>query len=451
MFQGFAHHINVQVAKAEAYMIPSKRQGVKANTTAGFEPRFVLSPRDRDQAERILRVDGQIVHANVHADFMEKLRRRAASLNTHATTSIEGNPLSRADVEALAEQRVPAKKPDHREIQLHLRYYEGLIRSPRADPLTVDEIRDTHAQLLTGVLPSGVGEWKSRQNVIIDENGREIFYPTPPARVVAELEALSRWFESSPLPTPVRVSIWAHEFECIHPFRDGNGRVGRALTHRLLLSNGLAGTLYVALDAQFLADRRAYMDAIAAVQTPEWDHAPWVRYFLRCLDDAHQESLEMLEGFRAGLAGFSGLRRALLEWVLRRGGGSFTRSEFLASKEGRGYHKVSVSNTLTELAGANYLTPIGQRRSRRYVPGPRFRELIPNPEPKAPTLAISEEDANPTVPPKETRRGTQETTRPAPKRGSGGKTRCGASCRRAQSDDSKCGCECDGKNHGAAR
>ena len=308
---------------------------------------------------------------------MERLRRRAASLNTHATTSIEGNPLSREDVEAIAQH--PAKKKDEKpeqlEVRLHLRYFNHLTKKPPREPLTPDEMRDTHAQLLTGVLPSAVGIWKPTQNVIVDNEAREVFYPSPPARVEAEVEALNRWFEESTLPTPVRVAIWAHEFFCIHPFRDGNGRAGRALTHRLLLTNGFPGMAYVALDTQFLADRPAYMNAIAAVQTTTWDHTPWIDYFLARLQAAYEESIEILQGFSSTVDAFDGLKRTILQWVVRRGGGSFTRADFLHAPERGDYHEVSVSNALKDLAEAKYLTAQGERRARRYLPGPRFREL----------------------------------------------------------------------------
>ena len=352
-------------------------QGTKSDTSGGFSPKgYALAREHRDLSEAILRLDGQVTKSGVHADFMERLRRRAASLNTHATTSIEGNPLTRAEVESLAAK--PKRKgepPEEVEVRLHLRYYDELAKRPPQAPLSLDEVRDTHARLLTGVLSSEVGQWKRKQNVIVDERGREVFYPTPPGRVVREMDALNAWFEESPLPTPVRIAIWAHEFACIHPFRDGNGRVGRALTHRLLVTNGFPGMAYVALDAQFLADRRAYMGAIAAVQTKAWDHAPWVAYFLARLRAAYEESLDVLQGFGSTLDAFDGLRRAIMQWVVRRGGGSFTRGDFLAAPERKGYHEVSVSNALTALTQEGYLTAVGERRSRRYLPGPRFREL----------------------------------------------------------------------------
>lgn len=354
-----------------------KPRGTKPDTTEGFSPSAYDLPKEhRDLAEAIIKLEGQIMQAGVHADFTERLRRRAATLNTHATTSIEGNPLSRDEVESIADS--PGKKtkiPEEVEIRLHLKFYESLARDPPTAPLDLEEVRDTHARLLTGVLPSGVGDWKSGQNVIVDENGKEVFYPTPPGRVKAELDALNAWFEDSALPTPVRVAIWAHEFVCIHPFRDGNGRAGRALTHRLLATHGFPGMAYVALDAQFLADRRAYMSAIAAVQTTAWDHTPWVAYFLAAMRAAYEESIEVLQGFRGTVDGFDGLKRGILQWVVRRGGGSFTRADFLAAPERKDYHAVSVSNALTALVEQGYLTAKGERRGRRYLPGPRFSEL----------------------------------------------------------------------------
>lgn len=72
---------------------------------------------------------------------------------------------------------------------------------------------------------------------------------------------------------------------------------------------------------------------------------------------------------------FDGLKRAILQWVVRRGGGSFTRADFLQAPERKDYHEVSVSNALKALADEEYLTPQGERRGRRYIPGPRFHEL----------------------------------------------------------------------------
>lgn len=353
-----------------------KPRGTKPDTTKGFQPAYELTREHRDLAEAVARLEGQIARVDVHADFMERLRRRAATLNTHATTSIEGNPLSREDVEKIAETPTKkSKKPEEIEIRLHLKFYDQLTKKPPKGALTLDEIRDTHAQLLTGVLPSGVGDWKTKQNVIVDEQGKEVFYATPPGRVEAELQALNAWFEQSTLPTLVRVAIWAHEFACIHPFRDGNGRTGRALTHRLLATHGFPGMAYVALDAQFLADRKGYMAALAAVETTAWDHAPWVAYFLDKLRAAYEESIEVLQGFRGTVDGFDGIKRAILQWVVRRGGGSFTRADFLAAPERKDYHEVSVSNALSSLVEQGFLTAKGERRGRRYIPGPRFSEL----------------------------------------------------------------------------
>lgn len=56
------------------------------------------------------------------------------------------------------------------------------------------------------------------------------------------------------------------------------------------MSNGFPGMAYVALDAQFLADRRGYVASIAAVQTAAWDHAPWVACFLGKLQAAYEEA-----------------------------------------------------------------------------------------------------------------------------------------------------------------
>lgn len=353
-------------------------RGTKPDTTAGFAPSYGLTREHRDAAERIQRMDGELGASVVHADFLESLRKRAATLNTHATTSLEGNPLGREAV-ATIERTLGRKRttPSEIEVANHLRYHARLARQPPAGPLTLHEMQATHRELLWGVLETGLGNWKVNPNVITDEeSGREVFYPTPPSRVEGELNALMAWFESSPLPTLVRVAIWSHEFLSIHPFRDGNGRTGRALTHRLLASAGFQGMKFVALDAEFLANRRGYMEALRAAQTTRWDHAPWVTFFLGRLEQAYGDARAAVQGHAVVSEGLDGLRRNIVDWVLQKGGASFARADLMRSDAARDYHDVSVSHALTWLTKARYLQASGSGRARRYQPGPRFRELL---------------------------------------------------------------------------
>lgn len=356
-------------------MAPRKR-GTKPDTTAGFSPPYRLQREHRDQAEALLVLEGQLAQSSVHPDFLADLRRKAATLNTHATTSIEGNPLDRRAVEAIAlAPRRTSREVAEVEVRNHLGYYAGLSRMAPG-PLTPAEIQRTHEALLAGVLPWAPGSWKTSQNVIQDEAGRDVFYPTPPRRVEQELGALNAWFEESPLPTPVRVAIWTHEFFCIHPFKDGNGRVGRALTHRLLSTNGMPGIQYVGLDAQFLAHRRRYMEAIESVQDDAWDHAPWVTFFLGCLRDAYQEAIDAVTSYGGVAEDLDGLKRAIMRWVVERGGATFARVDFLRAPAGKAYHPVSVSQALSRLVDQEYLEPDGAGRGRVYRPGARFREAL---------------------------------------------------------------------------
>jgi len=350
-------------------------RGTKPDTTKGFAPCYQLSLGHRDAAEAIQRLDGALGAQTVHPDFLLALRERAASLNTHATTSLEGNPLSQAEVEALAAR--PQKRlqaPEQLEVLNHLRYHASLAKVPPTGPLGAGEMLATHAELLRGVLPAGVGAFKTSTNVIADEMGREVFYPTPPPRVEGEIEALLRWYDASPLPTPIRVAIWVHEFFSIHPFRDGNGRVGRALTHRLLLAAGFRGMAYVALDAEFLANRRAYMDAIRSVQTDRWDHGEWVTFFLSALQRAYTDADAAVRGQGRIVGAIQGLPREILDWVLLHGGSEFGRAALLAGIPD--YHDVSVSHALTGLVASGHLVATGAGRARKYRPGPRFREAI---------------------------------------------------------------------------
>lgn len=355
-------------------------RGIKPDTSGGFTPRYSAPRNHRVLSDDITRRDGRLHEVGVHADFAMAIRRRAVMLNTHASTTFEGNPLGLDEMSAVREGGTRPRRPEEREVRNHLDYYRALFRSAKKySPLTADEILSAHRQLMEGVLPAGVGAWKVRQNVITDGHGKEIFYPTPPKRTVAEIEQLLAWYEGSPLPVPMKVAIWTHEFLSIHPFADGNGRVARALTHRQLYVEGYWGAQYVALDATLLGDRHGYLASLQLVQDQAWDHSGWVDHFLRRLSQAYEEAERGIRGMQRSAAALPGLRGEIMRWMIARGGSQFQRAEFLAGPVGSLYNPVSVSQALGALAAHGFLQPIGAGRGRAYAPGPRFAEFVDDP------------------------------------------------------------------------
>lgn len=350
----------------------------KPDTSTGFRPTVELGGSQVDRALRLSWLDGSLARYDVHAAWLESLRREAYVLNAHSSTSIEGNPLSLAQAADAVALRGPAPaNPDEREITQHFSYFRSLERPDLPDgPPDQEEIVATHRALLEGVLaPELLGRLRSR------ENARHVTFGqnegTDPEHVGHELDALLAWFQGAGarLPAPLRIAIWFQEFQSIHPFVDGNGRVGRALTHRLLVTHGFPNSRLVAIDVPFNEDRRAYYDALDAPRRGE-GYLPWIDHFLAALERAYEASAGLLERLTSLPSGFTGAQSAVISHALRTGSqelrvGSLVRA--LGS-----YHPITVSVALKSLSVEHGLVVHNGKRGKAsaYVPSPRLFEMM---------------------------------------------------------------------------
>jgi hypothetical protein len=361
-----------------------EREPVRAKPSTGkaFRPRLELDGPRVEAAQRIVWTDGSFGRYEVHPEWLAQLRREAQLLNSHASTSIEGNPLSLDEVRRIAppEPRADAASsndPHAREILQHISYFRRLREAAAQGlgPIEAAEVVQTQRELLGGVIrDSHLGRLRGPQHSVSVQFGKN--QGTPPQHVAEELDALQAWFlgEGRRLPTPIRVAVWFHEFESIHPFSDGNGRVGRALTHRLLLTDGLPNSVYVALDAPFNEDRDAYYGALDSVRS-SGRYEEWVDYFLSCLWDAYQRSLRVLQRVTSVPAGFAGAQRAILEHALRTGIDELRVAPLTRALET--YQPITITVALRALHDEHGLVQHNGKRGRAsaYVVTERFRAL----------------------------------------------------------------------------
>jgi Fic family protein len=355
---------------------------LKPDTSGGFLPNYSPFARHIALAQTIAQLDGELSRLHIHPQWLASLRQEAYIANSHASASIEGNPLTLEQASAVVQRyeadHRPRAVPDEQEIIQHVEYFERVRTLPidGSPDLTISEIEQTHGRLLRGVLPDTKtpGQIRSPENRSHVSVGRTEC--TPPDRVQVELERLLEWYYSSglELPTPIRVAIWFLEFESIHPFRDGNGRVGRALTHRLLYTDGLSNIVFVPLDRPFNDDRRGYYEALAdSQQTGRPD--PWITLFLEALCDTYQASLRTLERLTKVPAELSGAPKSVIEYILRSGRTSFRLEDITPAIPD--YRRITLSLALTRLAKAGYLAHNGRPgKLSRWSAGPKLDAIL---------------------------------------------------------------------------
>ena len=202
---------------------------------------------------------------------------------------------------ALYELGTGSRTEDTREVGNFVRAMEHALEAVRAgDPITTRLMLGTHRVLMTGVRGERErpGEFRMSQNFIgRSSNIHEArFVPPPHLELPALLSDLERLMneDAEDLPTLARIAIAHYQFEAVHPFRDGNGRIGRLLIMLMLVREGLLSDPVLPLSSALDRHRDAYVDGLLEVsRRGAWDH--WIRFFLDCIVESADEALRTVD------------------------------------------------------------------------------------------------------------------------------------------------------------
>jgi Fic family protein len=203
------------------------------------------------------------------------------------TSQIEGTQATLVDLlEYEAEKEARGPDDDVREVCNYLdalTYARKQLASPKGLPLSVRLLHEAHRRLLRGVRGAGKqpGEVRRSQNWIGGTRpGNAAFVPPPPEAVPALLGALEKYFHAADvLPPLVRIGLAHVQFETIHPYLDGNGRIGRLLIALLLEHWKLLSAPLLYLSLYFKRHRAEYYRTLGEVRgNGDWE--AWTDFFL---------------------------------------------------------------------------------------------------------------------------------------------------------------------------
>jgi len=213
------------------------------------------------------------------------------------TSQIEGTQATLADLFDVEAGLAVSNGDDVEEVSNYLRAFRLVreqLRDPAGLPISVRLLRDAHRLLLDGVRGAGTqpGELRQSQNWIGGTRpGHAVFVPPPPEQVPALLADLERYIHAPDptLPALVQVALVHAQFETIHPFLDGNGRIGRLLMAALMQEWGLLPEPLMYLSGYWKQHQAEYDRRLSAVRT-EGNWKGWVDFFLEGVAVAAQEA-----------------------------------------------------------------------------------------------------------------------------------------------------------------
>lgn len=263
-----------------------------------LKPKYLLTNKILTNLREIERFYGNLEAKQVPKSLLLNLERNNLIQSSYASNSIEGNPLSQAEVtNLLLNDRMPVNR-DEKEIVNYftiLKNMDGYIKKD----FNLDLILSIHQNLMNGVNDKIKGQIRNNQVVVGMKlpNGKLIIKHNPPFHKKTEinnaLQKLIDWLNASEEQPILKAGIFHHEFVYIHPFTDGNGRTCRLLTALILLKHQYRINRYFVLDDYYDIDRQLYSTSLN--QADKGDKSSWLEYFTDGVRYSLQSALGKVE------------------------------------------------------------------------------------------------------------------------------------------------------------
>jgi Fic family protein len=328
-----------------------------------FKPRFTIGPRLLSLVEEVAALRERIQGASVAVSWIPALREDSRARNAHASTAIEGNPLTLEEVRALEEGREPAGASPRSQREV-LNYFAGLRfveKHAGKEVIKHEDLFALHRILALAVMDQGeAGRYRSMRVRV-----GSYLPPSPDSVSGLMFELLEWWNKSSGELSPVLSSAIVHyRFEAIHPFADGNGRMGRSLALWELYRRGFDTHHIFSVDEYWWEDRPRYYAALEAVRAEGEDLSAWLEYCAEGLSQTLERVWMRIKAFDMRSREKIVLRPKqdrLLQ--LLRDQGSLSPSEIWAALE---ISRQGAMDVLHPLIEAGMVEKVGGKKTGRY-------------------------------------------------------------------------------------
>ncbi|MFQ7688552.1 MAG: Fic family protein [Butyricicoccus sp.] len=267
---------------------------------------------------------------------LDRLIEIAKIQSTEASNEIEGIRTTNTRLKQLVQDKTTPHNRDEQEIMGYRDVLNTIHENYEYIPVRSSYILQLHRDLYRYSEKSIGGQFKNSQNFIsaVDANGRAfiLFEPLPPYETPAAIDSIcenyNRVSAAQEIDDLILIPVFIHDFLCIHPFNDGNGRMSRLLTTLLLYRAGYVIGRYISLESKIAQNKDLYYATLEQCQTGwhenQEDPTPFIKYLLRIILAAYRDFEERIDivGGRQNAAAI--VRRAVSGRI-----GKFTKSELL--------------------------------------------------------------------------------------------------------------------------
>ncbi len=247
-----------------------------------YKPPFTPTEKIINLVAEISEAIGKI-HVSERMESNPRLRRESRIRTIHSSLAIENNTLSLEQVTAIINGKRVLGMPS--EIQEVKNAYEAYERILEFDPFSMDDLLRAHG-IMMDTLVNEAGKFRSGGVGVFA--GDKLIHMAPPANMVqGQISDLLKWTKNSQMNMLIKSCVFHYEFEFIHPFADGNGRMGR-MWQTLLLSTYKPLFVYLPVETIIKSRQREYYECLA-ISDSKADSSAFVEFLLQAIYDALSE------------------------------------------------------------------------------------------------------------------------------------------------------------------
>ena len=304
---------------------------------------------------------------------LDRLVEVAKIQSTEASNELEGIRTTNARLKQLYAEKTTPRNRDEKEIMGYRDVLNTIHESYEYIPVRPNYILQLHRDLYRYSEKSIGGSFKNTQNQITESDGhgrvkRVIFTPMAPYETRQAVDAICESFErvidTQEVDPLILIPVFIHDFLCIHPFNDGNGRMSRLLTTLLLYRSGYLVGRYISLEQKIAQNKTLYYDVLEQCQAG-WhegtdDPTPFIKYLLATILAAYrdfEDRMELIDGKRPAL---EIVRCAAAEKI-----GKFKKTDIMELCPS--LSATSVESSIKKLVDEGFLVRYGSGRATFYT------------------------------------------------------------------------------------